>query len=666
VPPAGTVVAACLSAIQQRQPARRERAQTLWQACGRATAALTEWVASASWLGAPAVKPQLRTLSALQVLRPLVGQHPGSAGTPAAATMAAAAARALLGDAAQPLHVASGGLAGSWAALLQPDGGIAAPGRGGLCLQDLTPLLQVLRSAAGSGPRAAAELAPALGLLQQQAVLAAAAAGGECGTLQRVLAEAQGLGGGEGARQARLVGSRLLLECADGSAGRAEGPLTGECGSLVANAVREHLAALAGSWPSQLAARAREGGGSGGGQGTVPTEDPSYAAGAFMSLAAVLRKSPLAAAEAAAAAGAEGVGPRDWRGAFAAAMQGLQTCGLLRSGDPGCAAGLDPAALELAGPGMPAAACYASAALIAPQQPAPWRALGDFLHDLASQQSDGGRGGGGGGGSGGVDGSSDAPGAGNRLPPAAAQAYALACEALCRDLAASAASRRLAAPRALLAPLLKLLRLALDWGPQLEPQLRASLGASPAAAWQALAPQLFAALSHRQPAVRGLAAELLCGVAAAAPCSVLFPCVVELRGAEERGEEVGGCLRPGLPVETWCVWQWRLFDPRLPSASAPALFLTRLAQEKKERQLGAPPSAAFPQPQGLPRASARAVRAAPPRRARAARHPRAAGGPGAADRDGGGAVGGATGGGRGEGFGVWGQRVESRRLGPEE
>jgi hypothetical protein len=526
------VIAACLAVMRRQQgggaaaaPGAQGLHAPLRAAARERCDALADWCAAAAWLGAPALAPQLRRLAALRHLL----QPDARADRPPAA---AAAVQALLQGG--PRRVDAGAPPCAWAELLGDDGSLVSSCAPSVGLQDLAPLAVLAR--AGSAK------APALAALQRVAALAAAR-GGCRGALERALSAAEALAAAarpEGQASpapplaqeplwVRAVGARLRLACGDAGGG-ADSGLTGEVGGgparLLAAAVREHLALLAGAWPHEA-------------QPAAAAEGEAAAAG-FMSLASVLRRAPGSSAGAAAAAADA---PPDWRAAFDAALAALAERGALR----GAGAGAPTIALPEAS--APLAACCAAAAAAAPAAPGPWRAFGDLLYGLAWEQP-------------GEEGA--APPADSAAPPAngpppaaapgpralserAAHALALAAGAYCRHLAAGAAAGRLAAPEDGLAPMLRVLRLVLRHGAALGAPLRAALGAAPAAAWQALAPQLLAAaLGHRAAETRGLAALLLRGLAAAAPCAVLYPCIVELRAAEERGEQVGasqGCVR---------------------------------------------------------------------------------------------------------------------------
>jgi hypothetical protein len=86
--------------------------------------------------------------------------------------------------------------------------------------------------------------------------------------------------------------------------------------------------------------------------------------------------------------------------------------------------------------------------------------------------------------------------------------------------------------------LIKLLQIILQQGDHLHEQLSAALSICPAAVWQGLTNQLLAQLQHSSSGVRGLIQQLLQGLAVVVPCAVLYPLVVEVRAAQEAGQEV--------------------------------------------------------------------------------------------------------------------------------
>ncbi|KAF6253546.1 hypothetical protein COO60DRAFT_1463162 [Scenedesmus sp. NREL 46B-D3] len=125
-----------------------------------------------------------------------------------------------------------------------------------------------------------------------------------------------------------------------------------------------------------------------------------------------------------------------------------------------------------------------------------------------------------------------------------------------------------------------LLQTILQHGDALQPQLQQALGSSPAAAWQVLTPQLLGQLQHASAAVRALVQQLLQGLARLVPCSVLYPLIVEVRAAQEAGQE-------GLTVTPREAWAGLLVelglevDRKLLALQADAV---RLVQQGLSRQ----------------------------------------------------------------------------------
>jgi hypothetical protein len=514
-------ITACLSAMTQQ---RQGQQPGLLQACGQHAAALAEWCGASGWLGTQMLMPQLQQLSALQLLPLMIDSSQPAAA--AAATAAALAAGALPGG-----HSAAG--PSEWPAVLSDDGSLGGGSGGCLGLRDLTPLLQLLTAGAVQQRDAGGAVwAPVLSGLQLQTALAAARTG-STNLLERVLGSAAGWQSG-GQQWVQLVGSRLRLQV-EGDA------------SALAEAVRQHLSVLGGL------PEADDG---------SPADQQSRML-VLMSLSAVLKQAlrssdrTAAATAASAAAAAFGGGLQD---TYTRACEQLSARGLIGF------SGMETS-LEFPEASLPLAACYAASIQCAPHQPGPWKALGDLAYSLACDQQEA---------------ASAAPdgGAADGTARKARRAWAIAAEAYCRQLAAAVAAKRLASPEAALGTLLRLLRLVLRRGTDLAAPLRASLGLCPAAAWQPLAPQLLAALSHAVPATRELAALLLRGVAAAAPCSVLYPCVAELRAAADRGAPVAPELDGVLGV-------LRRHDARLlPDTTALVEGLERLTVTPAERWSG--------------------------------------------------------------------------------
>lgn len=187
---------------------------------------------------------------------------------------------------------------------------------------------------------------------------------------------------------------------------------------------------------------------------------------------------------------------------------------------------------------LAALACSAAATTLTPQHPAPWKAYGDLLFELATSTAH--------------PASDSADPRGEPTSPRHQQQqqqqvevlFGAAAEAYCMHLAALANTGALTSPQQGLGVLLKLLQLIQQHGPALQQELSAALGHCPAAAWQVLTNQLLAQLQHSSTAVRGLVQELLQGLAAVVPCAVLYPLVVEVRSAQEAGQEVSSWTVP--------------------------------------------------------------------------------------------------------------------------
>jgi hypothetical protein len=215
-----------------------------------------------------------------------------------------------------------------------------------------------------------------------------------------------------------------------------------------------------------------------------------------------------------------GIAGTSWHALLQASVQRLPDA-------PACQAAGAAGAQLLSPQRLPGLACFAAAAAQQPGAPAPWRAFGDFLFDLASP----------------------APGGEDEQQRLGQEQQRLmlgaAAEAYCSHLAAAVNARALPSADHCLGVLLRLLRLLQQHAPQLQLQLASALRRCPAAAWQGLTNQLLAQLQHREAAVRGLVQQLLQGLAVVAPCAVLYPLVVEVRGAREAGHEV----RRGRPTE---------------------------------------------------------------------------------------------------------------------
>jgi hypothetical protein len=240
-------------------------------------------------------------------------------------------------------------------------------------------------------------------------------------------------------------------------------------------------------------------------------------------LAAATASSESAALEVTAAASIPSVHGVDWQAVHRSSLSQLSSqqqqlagaqlateadCSALEASQCAAAADVVPAGY------VPAAACCAAAVAAAPAAAEPWKAYGDLLYSLSSQleqqQQDRGH---------------------LLLLAASAEAY-------CNYLAAAVNAKALASPEQGLGVLLRLLEMILQHGESLQPQLQQALGSCPAAAWQVLTPQLLGQLQHASAAVRAIVQQLLQGLALVVPCSVLYPLIVEVRAAQEAGQEV--------------------------------------------------------------------------------------------------------------------------------
>jgi hypothetical protein len=172
-----------------------------------------------------------------------------------------------------------------------------------------------------------------------------------------------------------------------------------------------------------------------------------------------------------------------------------------------------------------ALACAAAAAALQPLHPAPWKTYADLLFKLATTSAQP------------AADTAPAPQQPQQSPEAVAVLGA-AAEAYCQHLAASANTGALTSPQQGLGVLIKLLQIILQQGDHLHEQLSAALSICPAAVWQGLTNQLLAQLQHSSSGVRGLIQQLLQGLAVVVPCAVLYPLVVEVRAAQEAGQEV--------------------------------------------------------------------------------------------------------------------------------
>jgi hypothetical protein len=258
------------------------------------------------------------------------------------------------------------------------------------------------------------------------------------------------------------------------------------------------------------------------------TCQPAALAAACLSLSELLAASAASSESAAldvtaAAASIPSVYGVDWQAVHRSSLSQLssqqqQLVGAQHVTEAGCSA-LDAsqcaAAADVVPVGyVPAVACCATAVAAAPAAAEAWKAYGDLLYSLSSQleqqQQDRGH---------------------LLLLAASAESY-------CNYLAAALNAKALASPEEGLGVLLRLLEMILQHGQSLQQQLQQALGSCPAAAWQVLTPQLLGQLQHASAAVRALVQQLLQGLALVVPCSVLYPLIVEVRAAQEAGQEV--------------------------------------------------------------------------------------------------------------------------------
>lgn len=230
----------------------------------------------------------------------------------------------------------------------------------------------------------------------------------------------------------------------------------------------------------------------------------------------------------------------DWHRVHANSLQQLpmqlQCCHLL----PAAVADM-PLALLHHRQQLAALACSAAATALTPQHPAPWKAYGDLLFELATAAAHPA--------SGSADpwGEPTSPRHQQQQQQQVEVLFGAAAEAYCMHLAAFANTGALTSPQQGLGVLLKLLQIIQQHGPALQKELSAALGHCPAAAWQVLTNQLLAQLQHSSTVVRGLVQELLQGLAGVVPCAVLYPLVVEVRAAQEAGQEVSCWTVPTNP-----------------------------------------------------------------------------------------------------------------------
>lgn len=363
---------------------------------------------------------------------------------------------------------------------------------------------------------------PARLLLLRQALLACHAQ--DCSsTMQRLLsiATAESSGCSQQEQQwLQLLGSTLQLQA---TAGALAAVPAVEAHWMVLQSSMEQLQALGSgrsSSPSNLQAHAA---------------DASSTAAAYLSLASILQQAADHSSWKELCAVYAPVQCLDWRRVHAGASKLIQ--------ELSCCQGVPAATVELSGgqeqPQREATlACAAAAAALLPQHPAPWKAYADLLFHLASTSGQP---------------AADATASGPQQPQQQLQevtaVLGAAAEAYCQYLAASANTGALTSPQQGLGVLIKVLQIILQQGDRLHEQLSAAVSTCPAAVWQVLTNQLLAQLQHSSSAVRGLIQQLLQGLAVVVPCAVLYPLVVEVRAAQEAGQEVRNATSPTVCAE---------------------------------------------------------------------------------------------------------------------
>jgi hypothetical protein len=341
--------------------------------------------------------------------------------------------------------------------------------------------------------------------------------------LQRLLQTATAESAGTSQQESQwltLLSSKLQLQAAAAGGALAAAPAV-EAHWLVLQTTLEELQAFSSSRGSA---------------GSLQLDRPhaSSLAAAYLSLASILQHAPDEAGWRELCAAYAPVQWVDWSKVHAGAGKLIEQSPCCSSA-PGAVAKLPDAQAQ---PQQVAGlACCAAAVALLPTHPAPWKAYGDLLFQLAAAQQQ----------------SAQFPADAAAVPPplsqqqqqqqqqAVAGVFGAAAEAYCQHLAASANTGALTSPQQGLGVLVKLLQIILQQGEQLQEQLAAALAACPAAVWQALTNQLLAQLQqHSSTAVRGLIQQLLQGLAVVVPCAVLYPLVVEVRAAQEAGQEVRG------------------------------------------------------------------------------------------------------------------------------
>ncbi|KAG2500586.1 hypothetical protein HYH03_001354 [Edaphochlamys debaryana] len=480
----------------------------------------------------------LQTCSLRAAARALDVAVSGGGGAPAAAAAAGGPWPGLL--IARSSGAAAGG--GIGAALLSADGGLQPA-----ALRDVATVAALQRPLRAVDPAAAAAASRALALEH----LRAAAAAANWGLAGRLVAAAAARAMGPGAD-----GARAVLAVAHSLVSSSSGRL--QPGQVVQLQLRALLPALTAPLVAAVAAASaappppgRQAGG-----------DADDMACALVTLSRwMLRASsaPLAAAAAAvglplaAAPPPPGFDPgwqvaADWRALCRVLLTQLATHHPTSSSSvppppqslahPAFA--VPEALLQGAGAGALPAACACLRALqLSHASPRAWKAWADLLYRTTKEQrskaasaaaaaaaaaaASGG---------GGVGGAGAAGGVAAAAAEAAAAGYGAAAVAYCCYLRLSYAAEAVSRPEDVLPVLLQVLHIVVRHSGPIEGLLASQLASVPPGAWAAVTPQLLAQLPGAGGATRRLLAALLRAVGAAAPSTVLYPAVVEVRAAD--------------------------------------------------------------------------------------------------------------------------------------
>lgn len=268
-----------------------------------------------------------------------------------------------------------------------------------------------------------------------------------------------------------------------------------------------------------------------GGRGTFSAPElasASSSAAVYLSLATTLQQAARHTSFAELCAACPSLQPAQWSAVHAESLHTLQAslpcCSQVARGI------CDTPALQQQQ--QAALACSVAAMATLPQHPAPWKAYADLLfasastvvpplEDAVSSESA----------------SADTQHE-QQQQQQGVMLFGAAAEAYCMHLAALANTGALASPQQVLGVLVRLLQIILQHGAELQQELSQALAHCPAAVWQVLTNQLLAQLQHSSTAVRAIIQQLLQGLAVVVPCAVLYPLVVEVRTAQEAGQEV--------------------------------------------------------------------------------------------------------------------------------